>query len=353
MNYGVDISTYNRNIDYNKTKESIKFAIIRAGYGVSYLPEQQKDVMFETHYAGYKNIGMPVGAYYYMYANEIGEGKKEAENCLKYIEGKNFDLPIFYDVEDGSIDGLSKEILTAIVKEFCETIEAAGYKAGVYANKNWLNNKLNVDELKDYIIWAAVYGKNDGNVPADSYKYEGKHEIWQYTSRGYVGGINGRVDMNIMYNDITIDDSEETVTEQPSEPVKVFSGDENIRDIQHTLNDRYGVGLDEDGYYGPKTKAGLLKGLQTELNNQFGKGLDVDGIWGPKTYNACVNVRLNARGNLTYIIQAMLYCKGYDTNGVDGIFGKGTASAVRKFQSNNGLSVDGIVGKNTFKALFA
>ena len=353
MNYGVDISTYNRNIDYNKTKESIKFAIIRAGYGVSYLPEQQKDVMFETHYAGYKNIGMPVGAYYYMYANEIGEGKKEAENCLKYIEGKNFDLPIFYDVEDGSIDGLSKEILTAIVKEFCETIEAAGYKAGVYANKNWLNNKLNVDELKDYIIWAAVYGKNDGNVPADSYKYEGKHEIWQYTSRGYVGGINGRVDMNIMYNDITIDDSEETVTEQPSEPVKVFSGDENIRDIQHTLNDRYGVGLDEDGYYGPKTKAGLLKGLQTELNNQFGKGLDVDGIWGPKTYNACVNVRLNAKGNLTYIIQAVLYCKGYDTNGVDGIFGKGTASAVRKFQSNNGLSVDGIVGKNTCKALFA
>ena len=350
MNYGVDISTFNRSVDYNKSKESIKFAIIRAGYGVSYLPEKQKDVLFEQHYAGYKNVGMPVGAYYYMYANEIGEGKKEAENCLKYIEGKSFDLPIFYDVEDGSLNGLSKETLTAIVKEFCETIKAAGYKAGVYANKNWLTNKLNVDELKDYVIWAAVYGKNDGNVPTDDYKYEGKHEIWQYTSRGYVEGINGRVDMNIMYDDIVADTTEQPVVEQP---VTVFSGDENIREIQHTINDRYGAGIDEDGYFGSKTKSALIKAFQTELNNQFGKGLAVDGIWGPKTYEACVNVRLNAKGNLTYIIQAMLYCKGYDTNGVDGIFGKGTASAVRKFQSDNGLSVDGIVGKNTFKALFA
>ena len=349
MKYGVDISTFNKSVDYAKTKNSIQFAIIRVGYGVSYLPDKQKDVLFEQHYAGYRNVGLPIGAYYYQYANEIGEGKKEAENCLKYIEGKSFDLPIFYDVEDGSLNGLSKETLTAIVKEFCETIENAGYKAGVYANKNWLTNKLNVDELQDYTIWAAVYGKNDGNVPSNDYKYDGKHEIWQYTSRGYVEGINGRVDMNIMYNDIVANTTEETVVEQPSQ---VFSGDENIREIQHTINDRYGTGIDEDGYFGLKTKSALLKGLQTELNTQFNKGLAVDGIWGPKTYNACVNVRLNAQGNLTYIIQAMLYCKGYNTNGVDGIFGKGTASAVRKFQSDNSLTVDGVVGKNTFKALF-
>lgn len=349
MKYGVDISTYNKNIDYNKIKENIGFAIIRAGFGVSYLPEKQKDVMFETHYIGCKNAGIPVGAYYYQYANEIGEGKKEAENCLKYIAGKNFDLPIFYDVEDGSVSGLSKETLTAIVKEFCETIKAAGYKAGVYASKSWLNSKLDVEQLKEYTIWAAVYGKNDGNVPENSVKYTGKHEIWQYTSRGYVEGINGRVDMNIMYDGIAIEEPQKPNIE---EPIKVFSGDETIRKIQQTLNQRYNVGLDEDGYYGPKTKVGLVKGLQTELNNQYGKGLNVDGIFGAKTKAACINVRQGAKGNITYLIQAMLYCKGYNTNGVEGIFGKGTASAVKKFQSAMGISADGIVGKNTFEKLF-
>lgn len=348
MTYGVDVSTFNKSIDYNKSKENISFAIVRAGFGVSYLPEKQKDVLFEQHYQGYKNVGLPVGAYYYQYADAIGEGKKEAENCLKYVEGKSFDLPIFYDVEDGSLDGLSKETLTAIVKEFCETIKAAGYTPGVYANKNWLNNKLNVDELKDYVIWAAVYGKNDGNVPVDSVKYAGKHDIWQYTSRGYAEGINGRVDKNIMYEDISIDNQTPVV----EEPATVFTGDDNMREIQHTLNERYGIGLDEDGYYGPKTKAALIKALQTELNNQFGKGLVVDGIWGSKTKNACVNVRINEKGNLTYIIQVILYAKGYNTNGIEGIFGKGTASAVKKFQSDNGLSVDGICGKNTFEKLF-
>ncbi len=348
MTYGVDVSTFNKSIDYNKSKENISFAIIRAGFGVSYLPDKQKDVLFEKHYQGYKNAGLPVGAYYYQYADTVGEGKKEAENCLKYVEGKSFDLPIFYDVEDGSLNGLSKETLTTSVKEFCQRIEEGGYQAGVYANKNWLNHKLNVDELKDYVIWAAVYGNNDGNVPADSVKYTGEHAIWQYTSRGYVEGINGRVDKNIMYEDIMVDNQEPVV----QEPTPVFTGDDNMREIQHTLNERYGIGLEEDGYYGPKTKAGLIKALQTELNTQFDKGLAVDGIWGPKTYAACVNVRLGAKGKLTYILQAILYAKGYNTNGIEGIFGKGTASAVRKFQSDNGLSADGVVGKNTFEKLF-
>ena len=121
-----------------------------------------------------------------------------------------------------------------------------------------------------------------------------------------------------MYEDIMVDNQEPVV----QEPTPVFTGDDNMREIQHTLNERYGIGLEEDGYYEPKT------------------------------YAACVNVRLGAKGKLTYILQAILYAKGYNTNGIEGIFGKGTASAVRKFQSDNGLSADGVVGKNTFEKLF-
>lgn len=156
---------------------------------------------------------------------------------------------------------------------------------------------------------------------------------------------------NFPFNEI----ANTTVVENPTaetKPVQSVTGDETIRKTQQTLNQRYNVGLVEDGYYGPKTKKGLVKGLQTELNNQYGKGLNVDGIWGPKTKAACINVRQGAKGNITYLIQSMLHCKGYNTNGVDGIFGKGTTSAVRKFQSNMGISVDGVVGKNTFEKLF-
>ena len=94
-----------------------------------------------------------------------------------------------------------------------------------------------------------------------------------------------------------------------------------------------------------------MKALQTELNRQFDAGLAVDGIWGPKTRAACVNVRQGARGNITRVLQGALICRGYSTNGFDGIFGSGTASAVRSFQTSCGLSADEVAGKNTFAAL--
>lgn len=130
------------------------------------------------------------------------------------------------------------------------------------------------------------------------------------------------------------------------------TGDETIRDIQSWLNNEYGTGLDVDGFYGPKTKKGLVIGLQTEFNRQFDAGLAVDGIFGPKTKQACRNIRKGAQGNITKLIQSALYCRGYNPNGIDGIFGSGTERAVKSFQSDNGLSVDGIVGKNTFEKLF-
>lgn len=121
--------------------------------------------------------------------------------------------------------------------------------------------------------------------------------------------------------------------------------------FQRWLNEGYGAGLDVDGLWGPKTKAGAVRALQTELNAQFGTGLSVDGIWGPRTKAACVNVRQGAKGNLTRIIQGILYCRGYDPKGFDGIFGAGCAAAVKTFQTDAGLSADGIVGKNTWAAL--
>lgn len=137
-------------------------------------------------------------------------------------------------------------------------------------------------------------------------------------------------------------------TPEPPKP----SGNETIKYIQTTLNQRYNTGLNVDGYYGPLTKKGLVKGLQSELNKQYGAGLSVDGIFGPATKSKCPVVRKGARGNITWLIQAMLYCKGYSTNGIDGIYGDGTFNAVKLFQKNNGLIQDGACGPNTFEKLF-
>lgn len=137
-----------------------------------------------------------------------------------------------------------------------------------------------------------------------------------------------------------------------STPTPTPSGNATIKSIQSTLNTRYNTGIAVDGIFGTQTKKALVKGLQTELNKQYGAGLSVDGIFGNATKSKCPIVRVSAKGNITYLIQAMLYCRGYNTNGIDGIFGNGTLNAVKSFQKNNGLSQDGVVGKNTFEKLF-
>ncbi|MBM7835698.1 peptidoglycan recognition protein family protein [Clostridium sardiniense] len=100
-----------------------------------------------------------------------------------------------------------------------------------------------------------------------------------------------------------------------------------------------------------------VKALQRELNNQCGAGLKVDGYLGESTLNACITVREGARGNITRLIQQRLLNRGYTSlrshGGADGCFGAGTTTAIKNLQRNKGLGVDGIVGRNTWKALYS
>ncbi|MCL2014178.1 MAG: N-acetylmuramoyl-L-alanine amidase [Oscillospiraceae bacterium] len=141
------------------------------------------------------------------------------------------------------------------------------------------------------------------------------------------------------------------VTTPPPSPPLPPSGNPVIRQIQTTLNQRYNAGLTVDGIFGRMTKAAIVRGLQTELNRQFGRNLVTDGIWGPATRAAVVNVRPGAAGNITYLIQAALASRGYNVT-PDGVFGPGTESAVRAFQRDQGLAVDGIAGPVTQDRLF-
>lgn len=194
---GIDVSVYQGDINWNAVKSSgIEFAIIRSGYGKD--PGQQ-DKYFLQNIVGAKNAGIHVGIYHYSYALSTEDAKQEANYCLSILKQANtkLDLPIYYDIEDSSIiNNQNSYSRTQMCINFCNQIENSGYWAGVYSNLNWFKNYLNTDEIqKRYTIWLAQYNStNDMDC-----------DIWQYTSTGNIDGINGNVDMNIMYRDLISD----------------------------------------------------------------------------------------------------------------------------------------------------
>lgn len=187
----VDVSVHNGTIDWTQVaKNGITGAIIRAGYGRDV---SQKDKKFDENYKGAKAAGLKVGAYWYSYSINVADSKTEAEACLQAISGCEFDLPVFYDVEDSTMASYSKDTVSEMVNAFCGTIEGAGYYAGYYCNTNWYNNRLNPVKIP-YSLWLADWRENSVELTKGIKKI-----LHQFTSDGWVEGIESRVDMNYYY----------------------------------------------------------------------------------------------------------------------------------------------------------
>ena len=127
-----------------------------------------------------------------------------------------------------------------------------------------------------------------------------------------------------------------------------------IADIQSKLNSKYGYNIAVDNIYGVDTHKHMVMALQTEFNKQLGSKLVIDGIFGSATKRACPVLKNGMSGNITWLVQSMLLIKGYSVGNSsnDSIYGSGTISGVKSFQSKNGLVVDGLCGSNTFEKLF-
>jgi glucan-binding YG repeat protein len=200
---GIDVSYYQGNINWNKVKAAgVKFAIIRCGYSTLARGEKNQDVKFLEYIKGARAAGIKVGVYYFSQAISLKEARDEAEFAARIIQssGVKPDLPVFMDVEivSNSIYSrmisarLSKAAETSICRAFCQTIEAKGYRAGVYSSMNYLDTRMNAGELaEDYIIWLAHY--------TNKTTYKGDYTFWQHGSTGTVNGISGGVDCNIWY----------------------------------------------------------------------------------------------------------------------------------------------------------
>lgn len=191
----IDVSTYQRNVDYQKVKASgIQGVFIRLGYSGSINKTLSIDEMFETHYKGFTNVGLPIGVYFFSRATTREEAIKEAQFTIKHISNKDLKLPIYWDTEDTIYQSkASKQALTDSAYAYCDYIENHGYKVGIYGSMSWLENKLDMPQLNDrFLTWIARY------VPICDYNY--KYECWQYTSQGVVDGINGDCDVNWLYH---------------------------------------------------------------------------------------------------------------------------------------------------------
>ena len=192
---GIDVSKWNGSIDWNAVKNSgVSYVIIRCGYRGSSTGALIEDPKFRSNIQGAKAAGLKVGVYFFSQAVNEVEAVEEASMALSLIKGYSLNYPVFLDVEasGGRGDGVSREMRTAVCKAFCATIQNSGYSAGIYANKTWFTERINTGSLTGYKIWLAQYAS------APTYTAT-RYDIWQYSSKGKVSGINGKVDMNISY----------------------------------------------------------------------------------------------------------------------------------------------------------
>ena len=142
MTKGIDVSTWQGKIDWTQVKGAgIHYAILRSSFGSP--DPSQVDNQFENNYKGAKAAGIPVGAYHYGYAVSEAEARQEAKFFLDTIKGKQFEYPVYYDVEDnGTMGTLFRQALTNVIKAFCSEVEKAGYYVGVYVSLSWLSFSL-------------------------------------------------------------------------------------------------------------------------------------------------------------------------------------------------------------------
>ena len=208
--FGADFSKHQGTIDWASVKQSgVEFVILRAavrGYGSS--GNLVTDSQIAANIKGALSQNIDVGIYVFSQAVTTEEAVEEAERALDIIKGYDIKLPVYFDSEysgapnrTGRADGLTKAERTSLAMAFCETVRKAGYKAGVYASKSFFYDNLDYAALQSrgYEIWLAHYISS-----VTDFKYP--YNIWQYTSKGSIGGVQSEyADLDIAYYDYAND----------------------------------------------------------------------------------------------------------------------------------------------------
>ena len=201
---GIDVSVYQGTIDWNKVAEDgVTFTFIRAGYrGWGSKGTLVTDENAEANLRGANGAGIKTGVYFYTQATNEKEILEEVQLVLDLIKPYRIDCPVVIDVEKtsekaGRMNQLDVQERTKLVKLFCDTVQAAGYRTMIYHNLEMGALMLDLDQLEEYDKWFAFY-KSELYYP---YAYK----IWQYSDKGSVQGIKGAVDMNIAFEPVWVE----------------------------------------------------------------------------------------------------------------------------------------------------
>ena len=166
--FGIDVSKWQGDFNFKQAKsEGVKFAILRGAYSTD------KDIRFESYYNACKSLQIPVGCYHYSMARSVSEARTEANFLINNVlKGKQFEYPIYMDVEDKVQRDLGKNLLTEIVIAFCDTLEKAGYYVGIYSSGSFFATYMHENKLTKYDKWVAHWSKQCS--------YKGAYGMWQF-----------------------------------------------------------------------------------------------------------------------------------------------------------------------------
>ena len=200
MKLGIDVSKWQGTIDWERVKAAgIEFAMLRAGYGAGNI-----DPQFERSAKECTRLGIPFGVYWFSYAYTPEMARREAEYCAEAVRGYSLAYPAAWDFEYDSVDfalergvAVTKELASAMAREFCGEIRRRGLYPMLYANPNYLAQYFDGDLPEEVDIWLAKWPRDPD--PAVEPALSGG--MWQYSSSGQVEGISGRVDLDAAYRD--------------------------------------------------------------------------------------------------------------------------------------------------------
>ena len=202
---GIDVSRWNHQIDTASGEylpldwgaikaQGVDFVILKAGSTKSGI-----EPTFLMDYEGAKAAGLEIGAYFYTYSTTVAGITHDAEMLLLWLEGKQFEYPIYLDLEDTSLSGLGKNHLSAMCEAFLCKLQQSGYYAGLYTNHTWLTTILDTPRMVTlFDLWYARYPLTERPVWNEE-KYGKQLGMWQYTESGVLEGIDGYFDLNFSY----------------------------------------------------------------------------------------------------------------------------------------------------------
>ena len=324
---GIDVSKYQGTINWPAVaQDNVNFVMIRASIG------SEVDELFLRNAKGAHENGLLVGAYHYAKFTNKATMQKEAELFISQLKNVDITYPVALDIE--AHRNLSRSALTNLALEFMQILRSAGYTPMIYSYTNFYRDYLDVAAFADYPMWVANYQEQPLAF---------EHQMWQHTSYGTVKGISGRVDINIAYEDLRVH--------------KRIMVNKVISDsIKETLNVRYNVGLPLDTLDMAQMNAAIANGMHAEINRQLGAELALVGSCDDQTVSWLQTIDFvpeSTKGNITYLLQVKLFYKGFYTGDITSVYDSKTINSLERFQSQSGLSVNGLLDFTTLQYLLA